>query len=45
MSRFFYLQGLQRENVWIFGKDLKKMQGAIHVYVVPLPDFSNSNEL
>lgn len=27
MSRFFYLQGLQRENVWRFGKGLKGWQG------------------
>lgn len=41
----FFLQGLQRENVWIFGKDLKKMQGAVQQKRVSLPDFSNSNEL
>lgn len=47
---FIYLQGLQRENVWRFGKGLKgreilrfaqydiKTQGAIHIYGVPLPE-------
>lgn len=50
MSRFFYLQGLQRENVWRIGKGLKgreilrfaqydiNTQGAVHHRRVSLPE-------
>lgn len=66
MSRFFYLQGLQKDEglkgffcsfscklLSFLGGGCTlneifcgfKTQRSIHIYGVPIPDFSNSNEL